>query len=917
MGRWIFKVARWTWLVPAALVLACLPLLAATFATNSATVAAPAGVIDAVGGCNTNNPPDCTGNNASSATVNVWATTVAKSSTPANGSTVLAGQTISYTLTATVTGPNTTAPVTFTDTLGAGLTFGSVTAPGVFTAGGSGQVRTFTLPAGTSAGTYAVTYTATVNAGATGTVGNSVSGGAGCTTVGACTTSHTVGSVGVSKALTSESGSQAGIAEGGETLTYTITLSNPSATAVSNFNLTDTLSAGLTYVSSSAGGVNAGQTTTWTTLSIPANGTSTVTVTASVNAPISTASVSNLAKPTGQPDPACPSTACVVTPTTSTVTVAKSSAPANGSTVLAGQTLSYTASVNAPISTASVSNLAKPTGQADPACPSAACVVTPTTSTVTVAKSSAPANGSTVLVGQTLNYTLTATVTGAATAAPTVFTDTLGAGLTFGSVTSPGVFTAGGTGQTRTFTLPAGTVAGTYAVTYTATVNAGATGSLGNSVAGGAGCTTVGACTTSHTVGSVSVSKALTSESGSQAGIAEAGETLTYTITLSNPSATAISNFMGGNLTNTAAIAVPSGLFDFNTANNTASDTDSNRPIVILRKTTTGGAGGPFGFTLTNTGQTAGTVTTTAADTPTQVDGDGAAGVQPFVVTTAGGSVAITEGSLPGNWTLSTATCVNAASAVVGSLSGTTYTIPGSATANGAVITCTFTNQAQTRLRLRKALPDGRLNAGDQFVLTIAGAGGPASATTTGNTTSPTEEALLAAATPGTAYTLSEADSGGANLASYVSTYSCTNALAGGQTPSGSGTSFNVTPVAGDDLSCVFTNAWPRADLSVTKTASPAAVEAGGLVAFTLTVFNAGPNAANGAVLRDAPGAGLDCAEVGLAAPTCVASGGAACPGGLTNAALLGVTGVAIPALPSGGGVAVTLQCRVTASGLP
>ena len=89
------------------------------------------------------------------------------------------------------------------------------------------------------------------------------------------------------------------------------------------------------------------------------------------------------------------------------------------------------------------------------------------------------------------------------------------------------------------------------------------------------------------------------------------------------------------------------------------------------------------------------------------------------------------------------------------------------------------------------------------------------------------------------------------------------------------------------------------------------------LVSFTLTVSNVGPNAAHGAVLRDAPGPGLDCAEVGLAAPTCVASGGAACPGALTNAALLGVSGVAIPALPSGGGVAVTLQCRVTASGLP
>ncbi|MEZ5438989.1 MAG: hypothetical protein R3F12_11655 [Lysobacteraceae bacterium] len=43
---------------------------------------------------------------------------------------------------------------------------------------------------------------------------------------------------------------------------------------------TDTLSAGLTYVSSSNGGVNAGQTTTWTGLVVPASGSLAVTVTA-------------------------------------------------------------------------------------------------------------------------------------------------------------------------------------------------------------------------------------------------------------------------------------------------------------------------------------------------------------------------------------------------------------------------------------------------------------------------------------------------------------------------------------------------------------------------------------------------------------------------------------------------------------
>ncbi|BEP66829.1 hypothetical protein GmRootV35_13430 [Variovorax sp. V35] len=648
--------------------------------------------------------------------------TVAKTATPATGSTVVAGQTLSYTLTATVTGSATTAATVLTDTLGANLTFGSVTSAGVYTAGGSGQVRTFTLPSGTAAGTYAVTYTATVNAGATGTVNNAVTG-ATCTASGVCTTSHPIGAVTLTKALAGESGTQAGIAEAGETLTYTITLANPSTVAVTGYALTDTLSAGLTYVSSTNGGVNAGQSTTWTGLTIPASGSLVVTVVATVNTPIASSSINNIAKKTGDPDPSCPSTGCVVTPTASTVTVAKTATPATGSTVVAGQTLSYTltatvtgsattaatvltdtlganltfgsvtsagvytaggsgqvrtftlpsgtaagtyavtytatvnagatgtvnnavtgatctasgvcttshpigavtltkalagesgtqagiaeagetltytitlanpstvavtgyaltdtlsagltyvsstnggvnagqsttwtgltipasgslvvtvvAKVNTPIATSSINNIAKKTGDPDPSCPSTGCVVTPTASTVTVAKTATPATGSTVVAGQTLSYTLTATVTGSATTAATVLTDTLGANLTFGSVTSAGVYTAGGSGQVRTFTLPSGTAAGTYAVTYTATVNAGATGTVNNAVTG-ATCTASGVCTTSHPIGAVTLTKALAGESGTQAGIAEAGETLTYTITLANPSTVAVTGY--------------------------------------------------------------------------------------------------------------------------------------------------------------------------------------------------------------------------------------------------------------------------------------------------------------------------------------------------------------------------------------
>ncbi|WP_371282351.1 beta strand repeat-containing protein [Dokdonella sp.] len=118
----------------------------------------------------------------------------------------------------------------------------------------------------------------------------------------------------VAKLLTSEDGSLAGIAEANETLVYTITLTNSGGSAAS-YDLTDTLSAGLTYVTSNPLGANAGQTTTWTSLAVPAGGMLDVTVTATVDSPITVTEVSNLAKPTGDPDPACPSTTCVVTPT--------------------------------------------------------------------------------------------------------------------------------------------------------------------------------------------------------------------------------------------------------------------------------------------------------------------------------------------------------------------------------------------------------------------------------------------------------------------------------------------------------------------------------------------------------------------------------------------------------------------------
>lgn len=341
---------------------------------------------------------------------------------------------------------------------------------------------------------------------------------------------------------------------------------------------------------------------------------------------------------------------------------------------------------------------------------------------------------------------------------------------------------------------------------------------------------------------------------------------------------------------------------------------------LVLRKLTLGGAGGPFGFTLTNTVQTTGSASTAAANVPTEVDGDtGSAATQAFTISAPTTAVTIAESSLPPGWSFTGATCTNAAGSTVGSLSGTTYTLTGAEIGASVSFTCTFTNSRLPILRLQKSLPDGRFAAGDQFTLQIAGSGGPASVTTTGAGSTATGVATLNPGAIGAVYTFGETAAAGANLANYQIAWNCSNALAGGQTPSGTGSSFSLTAVAGDDLTCTFVNTRNRlADLRLTKTNTPGVngevdqagdtLVSGTVTTYTLTVTNLGPDAANGAVLTDPAPTGLTCTTA-----ACTAAGGAACPaptGAALVAALQGA-GATIPTLPNGGSVAISLTCTV------
>lgn len=346
---------------------------------------------------------------------------------------------------------------------------------------------------------------------------------------------------------------------------------------------------------------------------------------------------------------------------------------------------------------------------------------------------------------------------------------------------------------------------------------------------------------------------------------------------------------------------------------------------VTVSKVTEGGVGS-FNFTTTNVNNWDNTaaaspiaLTTTATGTP--VSSARHYYAHPVASTGQGTQPVILSEAIPASWILSPAQCTDANSSrngntgSFGSLAGGTLTIPADRMRFESNITCTFTNTRAAILRLQKALPDGRAAAADQFTLSMTGAGAPAPLTTTGTGSAATGTVSHATATPGSAYVLSEAAAGGADLTHYVSSYSCSNARSGGQAPSGSGASFGVTPAAGDDLTCTFSNLRRSTDISILKTVAADPVVSGGQAQFTLVVTNHGPMAADGATLRDPAMAGLDCTTAGLPAPTCSATPGTTCPSPLTAAGLQ--AGLPVPTFPSGGVVTLGLTCSVTASGTP
>lgn len=131
--------------------------------------------------------------------------------------------------------------------------------------------------------------------------------------------------------------------------------------------------------------------------------------------------------------------------------------------------------------------------------------------------------------------------------------------------------------------------------------------------------------------------------------------------------------------------------------------------------------------------------------------------------------------------------------------------------------------------------------------------------------------------------------------------------LAAGETITANNTGTAVTTPT-----CLTTN------LSVAKTNNVPSLAAGSTTNYTVTFVNNGPQAANNAVVSDAPSTGLNCTTATCA----VTQGGASCPTGLA----LGVgvaaastpffgTGTLVATLPANSTVALVVSCSVTATG--
>ena len=171
---------------------------------------------------------------------------------------------------------------------------------------------------------------------------------------------------------------------------------------------------------------------------------------------------------------------------------------------------------------------------------------------------------------------------------------------------------------------------------------------------------------------------------------------------------------------------------------------------------------------------------------------------------------------------------------------------------------CTFNGSLTAQKNIA-----GRVGAGDQFTLAITGGGitsgntGTTTGSSNGLQTGPGEVAGPVAGIPGVSYTATEtaAIGSGANLANYLTTYSCKNGSWTVSSGMGTSTTFQFPSPAGNSgaqVVCTFTNT--PASLSIAKATTTSSYSAvGNTISYSYTVTNTGPLTLTGVGVTDLP----------------------------------------------------------------
>lgn len=319
---------------------------------------------------------------------------------------------------------------------------------------------------------------------------------------------------------------------------------------------------------------------------------------------------------------------------------------------------------------------------------------------------------------------------------------------------------------------------------------------------------------------------------------------------------------------------------------------------------------GTFSFSGNN-GIANHTIVTTAAGAP------GTAGAaQTLTIASLTANTTVTETALPAGWDVSgTPSCTGLAAGQSATYTAATRTLTLpfaglSVTTGGRQIQCTFTNAPRAvNLTLRKQWAAAVV--GDDATIT-ASRGGTVIDTFDSDAGAANE--LDTDATPTVSFvgdnlTLAETLAA-ANGGAYDTVLACTGAA---DTNPADGLSVGVADTA---IVCTYTNTHRSTDLSITKTNTPAAgpldqagdtVNAAQTTTYTLVATNNGTGPITGAVVRDAPTAGITCAPGN---PVTITGNGVP-PGSFTVADLTGAGGIVLATLAAGQSATLSFDCQV------